>query len=122
MEEGLLLPCLWTDGVVRFVPTDRATAETAPPADTGRLLTLLDPSDTRDVDRTPNDTRKTPSKGATRAAEAGHVDIGDRSFRSGAQVPSCSKLLPPASQGSVNSAEACAGACAGDGKSMRRGG
>ena len=102
----------------RFVPLDRATAEAAPPADTGRLFTLLVPSFKRDVDRAPNDTRKTPSKGATRAAEACHVDIGDRRRRSGAQVPSCSKLVPPASQGSGGPAEARTGAYAEGGEGL----
>ena len=67
-----------------FVPTDRATAEAAPPAVMGRSVALLVPSFARYVDGDPNDTRKTPSKGATRAAEAGRVDIGDGRRRSGA--------------------------------------
>ena len=71
-----------------FVPTDRATAGAAPLAVTGRFVALLVLSFTRYVDGDPNDTRKTPAKGATRGAEAGHVDIGDSRRRSGAQVPS----------------------------------
>ena len=62
-----------------FRPSGPGHGRSHPASRYGKVDSLLVPSDTRDVDRTPIDTRKTPSKGSTWGAEAGHISFHFRS-------------------------------------------